>query len=159
MDWHFQSAHRMSDAVMRGQHRSWYVDELVSPILSCLPVQFLTSLQDWIKSREIDPDQPAGENGNASGLAVADQKPEAIYLPVPTDPHLANVPCPICQEQFLKQYLNEEFVWMDAIEVGGKIYHATCYEEVYGAKAQAERKRSTPEPGVLGKRKAEASNL
>lgn len=46
---------------------------------------------------------------------------------------------------------------MDAKQVGEKIYHASCYEEAYGGKAQAHIKRSTPEPSVLGKRKAEVS--
>ena len=48
---------------------------------------------------------------------------------------------------------------MDAKKVGSKIYHATCYEEAYGSKAQAEIKRSTPEPSVLGKRKAQVGDL
>lgn len=48
---------------------------------------------------------------------------------------------------------------MDAKKVGPKIYHATCYEEAYGSKAQAEIKRSTPEPSILGKRKAEVGDL
>ncbi len=37
---------------------------------------------------------------------------------------------------------------MDAKEVGGRIYHASCYAE-----ATKDIKRNTPEP-VLGKRKA-----
>jgi hypothetical protein len=30
MDWHFRVHQRMAEAEKRGQHRSWYVDELVS---------------------------------------------------------------------------------------------------------------------------------
>ncbi|KAG0647902.1 pcf11 [Hyphodiscus hymeniophilus] len=140
LDWHFQSAHRMSDAMLRGQHRSWYVDEL-----------------DWIRSRDIDPDLPARETNNGAGATATDQKLKAIFLPVPADLQLRNVPCPICQEQFKQQYLDDEqdFVWMDAIKVGEKIFHATCYEEAYGTKSQAGMKRGTPDPSVLGKRKAE----
>jgi pre-mRNA cleavage complex 2 protein Pcf11 len=48
---------------------------------------------------------------------------------------------------------------MDAKQVGERIYHATCYEEAYGGKAQARMKRDTPEPSILGKRKAEVSRL
>ena len=33
MDWHFKVHQRMAEAETRGQHRSWYVDELVSLIL------------------------------------------------------------------------------------------------------------------------------
>jgi pre-mRNA cleavage complex 2 protein Pcf11 len=32
LDWHFKVNQRMSDAEKRGQHRSWYVDELVSDL-------------------------------------------------------------------------------------------------------------------------------
>lgn len=30
MDWHFRVHQRMAEAEKRGQHRSWYVDEMVS---------------------------------------------------------------------------------------------------------------------------------
>jgi hypothetical protein len=33
MDWHFKVHQRMAEAETRGQHRSWYVDELVSLVL------------------------------------------------------------------------------------------------------------------------------
>ena len=78
-------------------------------------------------------------------------------MPVPADLQQRNAPCPICQELFKSQYLDDEqdFVWMDAIKVGEKIYHSTCYEEAYGSKIHVELKRSIPELSVLGKRKAE----
>lgn len=31
MDWHFGVHQRMTEAEKRGQHRSWYVDEMVCP--------------------------------------------------------------------------------------------------------------------------------
>lgn len=33
MDWHFRVHQRMIEAEKRGQHRSWYVDQAVSPPL------------------------------------------------------------------------------------------------------------------------------
>jgi hypothetical protein len=33
MDWHFRVHQRMTEAEKRGQHRSWYVDELVCNFL------------------------------------------------------------------------------------------------------------------------------
>lgn len=42
----------------------------------------------------------------------------------------------------------QEFVWMDAVKVGPRIYHASCHSEV------RREGNGTPEP-VLGKRKAE----
>jgi pre-mRNA cleavage complex 2 protein Pcf11 len=41
MDWHFRVHQRMTEAEKRGQHRSWYVDELVSWPLSS-QMQILT---------------------------------------------------------------------------------------------------------------------
>jgi pre-mRNA cleavage complex 2 protein Pcf11 len=72
MDWHFRVHQRMTDAEKRGQHRSWYVDELVRcplspfpyPLPLTTPKQEPTNLtpsvpltQDWIRTREaIDTD-------------------------------------------------------------------------------------------------------
>jgi pre-mRNA cleavage complex 2 protein Pcf11 len=74
------------------------------------------------------------------------------YLAVPDDPALANSVCPICQEKFEMKWLDEaqEFVWMDAKQLGDRIYHASCHAEA----TKDTVKRLTPEP-VLGKRKAE----
>jgi pre-mRNA cleavage complex 2 protein Pcf11 len=73
---------------------------------------------------------------------------------VPDDPELAKSICPIDHEGFKPVWLEEEqeFVWLDAIKVGGKIYHASCYEDA--AKDKKDGLRGTPEP-VLGKRKNE----
>lgn len=51
------------------------------------------------------------------------------------------------------KWLDEEFVWMDAVEIGGRIYHASCHAE---ARKSYQRGTGTPEP-VLGKRKNEVS--
>ncbi|KAI9647520.1 mRNA 3' end processing factor [Ciborinia camelliae] len=137
MDWHFRVHQRMAEAEKRGQHRSWYVDEL-----------------DWIKSREPEDDQvhdtsenPHGADGSSSAVNA---KPKLQYLAVPDDPALAGSVCPICQEKFEMKWLvdAQEFVWMDAKKVGDRIYHGSCY-------AEATKDRGTPEPTVLGKRKAE----
>lgn len=44
----------------------------------------------------------------------------------------------------------QEFVWMDAVKIGARIYHASCH-------AEAKKDGSTPEP-ILGKRKNEVSS-
>ncbi|RAL61575.1 hypothetical protein DID88_009614 [Monilinia fructigena] len=112
------SPQRMAEAEKRGQHRSWYVDEL-----------------DWIKSREPEDDQVNDASDNAHGAGgstlAANAKPKLQYLAVPDDPALAG-----------------SFVWMDAKQLGDRIYHGSCY-------AEATKDRGTPEPTVLGKRKAE----
>jgi pre-mRNA cleavage complex 2 protein Pcf11 len=52
----------------------------------------------------------------------------------------------------------QEFVWMDAVKIGDRIYHASCYSE---AKRDGGNTplytRGTPEP-VLGKRKNEVGD-
>lgn len=51
----------------------------------------------------------------------------------------------------------QEFVWMDAKQIGGRIYHASCHAEVSKDASSTQVKRGTPDP-VLGKRKAEVSD-
>jgi pre-mRNA cleavage complex 2 protein Pcf11 len=83
---------------------------------------------------------------------------------VPTDLSQANKPCSICQEKFEVEWHKEleQPVWKDAIKVGQKYYHASCYAEVQKGNAAAasasayvgstrNSARSTPE-AVLGKR-------
>ena len=48
-----------------------------------------------------------------------------------------------------------DFVWMDALKVNGKIYHATCWDEY--SKGSGIVAPSTPD-SVLGKRKAELAS-
>jgi pre-mRNA cleavage complex 2 protein Pcf11 len=162
MDWHFKVHQRMAEAETRGQHRSWYVDELVSLALK----QFQGSAnntQDWIKSREVEDESGTATTvaNNSSAASAAANNPKLQYLAVPDDPALANSLCPICQEKFEMKWLDEaqEFVWMDAKKVGDRIYHASCYAEAT-KDVNTQVKRGTPEPaGVLGKRKAEVSHF
>jgi pre-mRNA cleavage complex 2 protein Pcf11 len=142
MDWHFNVNRRMADD--NGQHRSWYLD-----------------VREWIKFREIDDAQPGMKEDSNSGSGTSSggpEKPKIPYVPVPSDidVQLANKTCPICQDQFKQEYLNDEWVWMDAMIVGEKYYHASCYAELQ--KNISSTMRSTPEP-VLGKRKAEVSGV
>jgi pre-mRNA cleavage complex 2 protein Pcf11 len=68
------------------------------------------------------------------------------------------MPCPICQEKF-EVSRNEElqdFVWMDAVKIGGRVYHATCYADLKKDGGNTPARTATPD-SVLGKRKAEAS--
>jgi pre-mRNA cleavage complex 2 protein Pcf11 len=148
----------MEEAETRGQHRSWYVDDMVSILL--FPSQPpLTLFKDWIRSRETE-DESGATTTDASTIvgtssAVTTQKFQ--YLPVPDDPALKNSVCPICQEEFDTKYLDDvqEWVWMDAKQIGNKVYHASCYAEAT-KDVTSQIKRGTPEP-VLGKRKAEVS--
>ncbi|KND92467.1 Uncharacterized protein C4G9.04c [Tolypocladium ophioglossoides CBS 100239] len=141
MDWHFRVHQRSTEAEKRGTHRSWYVDQ-----------------QDWLKSREIvDSDHVATAEEASTQAAQADKGPK--YIPVPDPSSGINTVCPICQEKFENKWLDtaQEWVWLDAVLVGNRAYHASCHAE-----ATRDREgtpgvsRRTPEP-VLGKRKAETS--
>ena len=147
----------MQDESRRGQNRAFYTDELA-----------------WIKSREIDESaDPTTASGRANGAVGASggavgaggievpKDPKTRFLPVPPDAAATKPKCPICQEEWSSIWKDEvqDWVWMDAIKVGGRVYHATCYEEVnrgIGTGLQ-QPKRETPTPdSVLGKRKGNA---
>ena len=85
--------------------------------------------------------------------------PKIKYIPVPSDHALASMPCPICQEKFEVSRDEElqDFVWTDAIKIGGRVYHATCYADLQKDGGNTPR-TSTPD-SILGKRKAEVSWL
>ena len=135
MDWHFKV--KDPDAVKRGVHRSWYMSE-----------------KDWIDYREVDETTPATDAANTNSVAKPKKQAKDRYVLVPQDTALQHAPCPICQEKFETQWNVDanDFVWMDALLVGGKIYHATCFEEY--SKGAGIPMPSTPD-SVLGKRKAD----
>ncbi|XXG97044.1 hypothetical protein Hte_003338 [Hypoxylon texense] len=145
MDWHFRVNQRIAEVEKRGQHRSWLVDEV-----------------DWIKTREtIDKDHITPPEALDATTGGSTQKvPKTQYIPVPDDPSLANSVCSICQEKFETRWLDDaqEFVWLDTMKVGDKIFHATCYNEAYkdgGNTTAYTWNTGTPEPTTGGKRKAE----
>lgn len=120
LDWHFKTRTRLVETERRGAQRSWYVDE-----------------REWIKSREFEDDEgPAEENGDGSRLspsaggANVKAKKEA-FVRVPNNAKLRSEPCPICQEKFESTWSEElqDFIWRDAIEVGNRVYHASCFHE------------------------------
>jgi pre-mRNA cleavage complex 2 protein Pcf11 len=79
---------------------------------------------------------------------------------------LADQLCPICKEKFDSEWDEdkEEWVWKNAIKIGGKIYHANCFAETGKTVGSNSGSRSgTPQPSeslgsILGKRKAVTSN-
>ncbi|KAI9670143.1 MAG: hypothetical protein M1817_004480 [Caeruleum heppii] len=116
--------------------------------------------QEWIHFRD-DADETGGSGEGSSSVtangkdskpssttAVDPSNPRNQWVPVPPEPSMANSTCPICQEKFDMVWLDEaqEWVWMDAVRVGPRIFHASCHAEV------AQGNSGTP---VIGKRKAE----
>lgn len=113
----------------------------------------------------------AGSGGGAtSGRSTsAGARGGLRYIAVPDDASLTNSVCPVCQERFEMKWLDEaqEWVWMDAVRVGDRVFHASCHREAYGGSGGGGAgvasgasgvsrygNRGTPDP-VLGKRKAE----
>jgi pre-mRNA cleavage complex 2 protein Pcf11 len=138
MDWHFKV--KDPDAAKRGVHRSWYISE-----------------KEWISYTEVDetaPDQGNDGSSVTGSSAKTKKQTKDRYVSVPQDVTQQQVPCPICKEKFETQWNVEanDFVWMDALSVGGKVYHATCFEEC--SKAAGIEMPSSPD-SVLGKRKAD----
>ncbi|OAL26076.1 hypothetical protein AYO22_04490 [Fonsecaea multimorphosa] len=132
LDWHFKTKARMLEAEKRGQNRSWYVDE-----------------REWIASKEYEDDAgPVDSNGHPiNGAGVADKKKAQDFVRVPADPVLRSLPCPIDQEAFKSEWSEEvqDFIWKDAVQVGGRYYHSSCLGDYSNS--------------ILGKRKAEEDNM
>jgi pre-mRNA cleavage complex 2 protein Pcf11 len=80
---------------------------------------------------------------------------------------LADQPCPICKEKFHSEWdeEKEDWVWKNAIKVGNRIYHASCYAETRGkgVSSNTASRSGTPQPSeslgtILGKRKGTSNN-
>ena len=118
-------------------------------------------MQEWIQFREVDEAAPPqtlnGNSEQSESRTVAKRKePREHYISIPTDTALANANCPICQEKFEAVWHDEaqEWVWIDAIRSGPRIYHASCFADLSKDNSNLGRSRLTPDP-VLGKRKAQ----
>ena len=77
---------------------------------------------------------------------------------MPSDSAQASKPCPICQEKFEMSWKEDkqDFVWMDAKEINGRVYHASCYADFKKDEDKEPARMATPD-SVLGKRKAEVN--
>jgi len=121
----------------------------------------LISIQDWIKSRDDPEGNPTDQESSAAPtkdiltVSAAAAGLKTNYLPVPSEQDLAKQPCPICQERFDTIWNDEtqDFVWMDAIRIGSKVYHVTCHEDLKKEGRSTPGRTGTPD-SVLGKRKA-----
>ena len=51
----------------------------------------------------------------------------------------------------------QDFVWMDAIKIGSRVYHASCHSELKQEGGTTPLRTATPD-SVLGKRKAVSSS-
>ncbi|KAJ5476971.1 hypothetical protein N7539_007115 [Penicillium diatomitis] len=183
LDWHFKTNQRMSEAAKRAQTRSWYVDERVcnsdlSPNLFGVCIGLTSNFllitcrigSNLVKSMTISQRAMAMITPTESLVPkVPTPKPDPpAWIRAPNDAARRNTPCPICQEKFESTWSEDvqDWIWQDAIQVGTRVYHASCYAEVTKGgpvprsstpQAQVQARTSTPD-SVLGKRKAETSN-
>ncbi|EPS40770.1 hypothetical protein H072_5344 [Dactylellina haptotyla CBS 200.50] len=127
-----------------------------------------TTLDEWIRFREDEDDSTAittGLNQLSSDLTAAGTTAQEIttqnYIPAPNDPALSNITCPVCKEKFTTVWHPdaEDWVLMDAIKSGGRIYHASCFSEIskeHPSGSATASRGSTPENSISkGKRKAD----
>ena len=114
--------------------------------------------------REQPPD--VAELEGATAPSAADQEgdgtknkaPDVPYVLTSTEALGASVQCPVCHDTFKPVWHPEaeDWVWMDAIRRGDKVYHASCLAEITRDGGVI----GTPQPPlVLGKRKAEVHDL
>lgn len=145
LDWHFRQGRRAKDSAARGLSRTW-----------------LDRAREWIRGGHDDP--AAGGSGGLSGSKNAEsgasgrgglsaqQEAElasysASWVVAPTDPKLANAPCPICKEKFSSEWSEdeEEWIWRNATKrTDGGVqvyYHGSCY---YSAKVLSANVASRP---------------
>ncbi|CAG8669655.1 6757_t:CDS:10 [Rhizophagus irregularis] len=162
LDWHFRQNRRMKEKSKKAQSRSWFVSD-----------------EDWIHSRESDTknsatpaffDFDSGTTKNITGgnnTNIQTNRRDELFnestVIVPLDPEKASKPCPICQEKFQCFWndTDEEWLFRNAVEVDGVIYHATCHADALKNQENAKLAEieNTSSPPVLGKRKASPEHI
>ncbi|WRT66372.1 uncharacterized protein IL334_003327 [Kwoniella shivajii] len=129
MDWHFRRNRKEREAAGRGAHRRW-----------------LPRAEEWINDTFASDNEPGpssstinnspGKTSNtatvsAERLSQLRQK----WVKVPQDSKKALAVCPVCKESFVKEWSedDEEWIWKNALNINGTIYHATCRAEQLSA--------------------------
>lgn len=118
MDWHFRRNRKERETEGRGAHRRW-----------------LPRADEWVnESNEAGPSSPVKQEATlANPNKLTAERIAALrrkWVRAPSDPNNAP-PCPICKDQFKPEFSEdeEEWVFMNAVDVHGTIYHATCRAE------------------------------
>ncbi|TXT13053.1 hypothetical protein VHUM_01454 [Vanrija humicola] len=118
LDWHFRRNRKERETAGRGGHRRW-----------------LPRADEWVnETAEAGPSSPTKTEAAVLPETLSSDKIAALkrkWVPVPDDPVKAAKPCPIDKEKFESVYSEEEEEWvfMNAVDVNGTIYHATCLAE------------------------------
>jgi len=74
----------------------------------------------------------AGKEGSDRTGMLPKKAQKDVYVKAPMDAAVAQHACPICQEEFRTVWHDgaQEWVWMDALSVVGKVYHKSCLDEL-----------------------------
>ncbi|ETW83891.1 hypothetical protein HETIRDRAFT_62543 [Heterobasidion irregulare TC 32-1] len=123
LDMHFRQNRKANQNVGRGHSRSWFV-----------------GAEDWVHDTSAsskgkgNADQSRPLNAKAVAAAEAakrDAELRAQFVVVPPGDEAKHIACPICKEVLKSEFQeeDEEWVWLNAVKVEDRIYHATCHAE------------------------------
>ncbi|CAE6416820.1 unnamed protein product [Rhizoctonia solani] len=126
LDLHFKQNRKARENTGRGHSRSWFV-----------------SRDDWIHGARDAGESVTTVKAQAAAAEERLAKLRASYVIVPPGEEAKPALCPICKESIKSEYLedDEEWVWRNAVDIKGQIYHATCYDEAGQASSLASRLR------------------
>ncbi|WWC94197.1 hypothetical protein V866_001037 [Kwoniella sp. B9012] len=145
MDWHFRRNRKERESAGRGSHRRW-----------------LPRAEEWINDTYSSSSAEAGPSTNpilnspgksaSTTMTISAERLQQLrekWIKVPSSTAKANSVCPVCKESFVKEWSQdeEEWIWKNALNINGTIYHATCRAEQLSAmrrlKGSDPNKRST----------------
>ncbi|EUC66379.1 CID (CTD-interacting domain) domain protein, putative [Rhizoctonia solani AG-3 Rhs1AP] len=126
LDLHFKQNRKARENTGRGHSRSWFI-----------------SRNDWIHGARDAGESVTTVKAQAAAAEERMAKLRASYVVVPPGEEAKPALCPICKESIKSEYLedDEEWVWRNAVNVKGQIYHATCHDEAGQANSLASRLR------------------
>ncbi|RXK38292.1 hypothetical protein M231_04465 [Tremella mesenterica] len=134
LDWHFRRNRKERETEGRGAHRRWLprAEEWVSDLMTN------NAVASGSGQSTAGPSNVTGvktEEGKGKLTAEKMAQLKKRWVAVPSDPALAAKPCPICKETFKGEWSEEEEEWVfkNALNVNGNIYHATCRAEQMSA--------------------------
>ncbi|KAK6910080.1 hypothetical protein I203_104109 [Kwoniella mangroviensis CBS 8507] len=145
MDWHFRRNRKERESAGRGSRRRWLprAEEWINDTYSSSSAEAGPSTNPMLNS----PGKSASTTMTISAERL--QQLREKWIKVPSSNAKANSVCPVCKESFVKEWSQdeEEWIWKNALNINGTIYHATCRAEQLSAmrrlKGSDPNKRST----------------
>lgn len=124
LDWHFKTNKRLREHAVRSQSRALYLTE----------TDWISFTSENSHSKET---VPAGKSSTTSVMVET-------TVTKPSDPTLQDATCPICKESFITSWDDaaEEWIWKNAVNVNGTIYHSNCYADASAAKERADAREA-----------------